>query len=106
MRVKETNQTELLLTLAFKDEIFSSFENLDLSDAQIRVFINTQSHLTQKQIADKSDVTQPSVSKSHDKLESIGLLKETDKGYGKTLSIFGHPIIKFFWMKRVKENEQ
>lgn len=101
-----SSEIAVLHAMENRHELFASLKEIFRSDKYLDVFMALEDNMTQREIADKSGVGQSTISRAVKDLKEYDLIEETDNGYRKTLPVFGHPILQYFYRQEVQENGQ
>lgn len=100
------DENTVLLALNTKEKLFHTLHEILETSKRCRIFIEIKKGLSQRDIADKANVGQATVSRTINDLIEIGLVTELEEGgYRKTLRCMDHPLMEHLWWEAVIEDE-
>ena len=91
----------MLLALEVRKDLFNTLEEILDTRKRKRAFIEVKTNRTQSKIAEEADIDQSTISRMLSELIELGLVREVDEGYEKTLGCIDHPILEHLWNKEV-----
>lgn len=96
---------EVLTALQVREELFDTLEEILGTAKRKQAFIEVKPGRKQKEIAESAGASVGTINGVISDLKDLGLARETEDGYEKTLRCMDHPVLEHLWRKEVLADE-